>query len=132
MHSRLSTILLLVLSFPLTPAFAQEEAAILATVDELFVALGNRDRAALEAITVPGSLNISTSPGSNGEVRLSTLNYEELIAALSRPGSTALERYWDATVLVQGSIAVFWAPYDFYVDGEFTHCGIERFGYAAC
>ena len=111
------------------PLYGQnsDEQQILAVADEFFTALGNRDRQALEAITVPGSLNISTSLTSNGETRLSSLGYEELIAALSRPGTTAIERYWDATVLVQGSIAVFWAPYDFHVDGEFSHCGIDSF-----
>jgi hypothetical protein len=22
---------------------------------------------------------------------------------------------------------VFWAPYDFYIDGEFSHCGVDVF-----
>lgn len=104
-----------------------EEEAILSTINALFEALENRDKPGLEATTVPGSLNISTSIGADGSTRLTTLNYEDLISALSRPGTTALERYWEPTVLVQGSIAVFWAPYDFHVDGEFTHCGIDSF-----
>jgi hypothetical protein len=66
--------------------------------------------------------------GSDGASSFGTRNHEQLIAALSRSGGArALERYWDATVLIQGDIAVFWAPYDFHVGGEFSHCGIDSF-----
>ena len=115
-----------VLSIPLH-AQNTDEQQIISVVEKFFTALGNSDREALLAITVPGSLNISTSVTPDGETRLSTLDYQGMITALSRSRATPLERYWDATVLVQGSIAVFWAPYDFHVGGEFSHCGIDSF-----
>ncbi len=37
------------------------------------------------------------------------------------------ERYWDPTVLVRGSIAVVWTPYQFWADGKTSHCGIDVF-----
>ena len=101
--------------------------AILRVADAFFTALADRDRAALEAIMVPGSLNISTSRDANGGRSFNTADYEQLITSLSRPGAARVERYWDATVLIREDIAVFWAPYDFHVDGEFTHCGIDSF-----
>ena len=105
-----------------------DEAAILHTVDAFFAALANRDRESLEALTIPGSLNISVSVEADGSVRFSNRNHDELIAALSSPSANKpLERYWDATVLVRGDIAVFWAPYDFHVGSQFSHCGIDSF-----
>lgn len=111
------------------PLHAQDtdEQQIISVVEEFFTALSNLDRQALQAVTVPGSLNISTSITADGETRLSILDYEGMLTALSRPRATPIERYWDATVLVQGSIAVFWAPYDFHIGGEFSHCGIDSF-----
>lgn len=38
---------------------------------------------------------------------------------------TYLERMWDPTVLVEGDIAVVWAPYDFWIDGELSHGGVD-------
>lgn len=38
-----------------------------------------------------------------------------------------LERMWEATVLVDGPIASVWAPYDFHIDGQFSHCGTDTF-----
>jgi hypothetical protein len=39
--------------------------------------------------------------------------------------SQLTERYWDEELLLSDVLAVFWAPYDFYIDGEFSHCGID-------
>ena len=35
------------------------------------------------------------------------------------------ERYWDEQLLISEHLAVFWAPYDFHINGEFSHCGID-------
>lgn len=37
------------------------------------------------------------------------------------------ERIWDPLILVDEQIAAVWASYDFHVDGEFSHCGIDLF-----
>ena len=34
---------------------------------------------------------------------------------------------WDPMVQVQDRVAMVWAPYDFHLDGEFSHCGIDVF-----
>lgn len=45
---------------------------------------------------------------------------------MGQPGGGAmLERIWAPKVLLDGTMAVLWAPYDFHVDGRFTHCGID-------
>jgi hypothetical protein len=28
---------------------------------------------------------------------------------------------------MQGRIATVWAPYDFWIDGKFSHCGVDAF-----
>lgn len=45
---------------------------------------------------------------------------------LAQPeGGAKRERIWSPTVMIEGPMAVVWAPYDFHVDGKFTHCGID-------
>lgn len=41
--------------------------------------------------------------------------------------SVQVERYWDERVFINEQMAVFWASYDFWVDGSFTHCGTDVF-----
>ena len=101
--------------------------AIMETVEKFFLAIEEKDRALLESILIPGSLNISSSELPDGNAELSEMNYDMMVSALTRPGRTAKERAWNETILIQGHIAVFWAPYDFHVNGQFTHCGIDSF-----
>jgi hypothetical protein len=37
------------------------------------------------------------------------------------------ERYWSPTVHIRGGIAQVWAPYEFWIDGKTSHCGIDTF-----
>lgn len=111
----------------LAVAQENEHEQILATVQKFFDAIASRNRTLLESILVPNSLNISVRETENGDPQFSTRSYEEVVSALTRPGRSALERSWEETVLVQGHIAVVWTPYDFHIDGEFSHCGVDSF-----
>jgi hypothetical protein len=64
-----------------------------------------------------------------------------LVAILARPNSYWIdpsrddgrehrERYWSPTVLIRGDIAVLWAPYEFWIDGKTSHCGVDVFNFA--
>lgn len=122
-----SLLTLLMISKPASAQSTTDEQAILNTVDQFFTALAERNRQLLTSITVQGSLNISTSLETSGNQRIRIQNYTQLLNNLSSEGPALLERYWDPTVLIQRDIAVFWAPYDFHVNGEFSHCGIDSF-----
>ncbi len=37
------------------------------------------------------------------------------------------ERMWTPTVVLHGTIAEVHAPYDFHIDGKFSHCGTDLF-----
>ena len=106
---------------------SDDRAAILETVQKFFDSIEFRDRQLLESILVPNSLNISARELDGGEAQFNVMSYDEVVSALTRPGRNAKERSWDETVLIQGNIAVVWTPYDFHVDGVFSHCGIDSF-----
>ncbi len=38
-----------------------------------------------------------------------------------------VERGFDPVVHVQNQLATVWLPYDFYIDGELSHCGVDAF-----
>ena len=106
---------------------SDDRALILETVQKFFDSIEFRDRQLLESILVPNSLNISARELDDGEAQLNVMSYDEVVTALTRPGRNAKERSWDETVLIQGNIAVVWTPYDFHIDGVFSHCGIDSF-----
>jgi hypothetical protein len=58
------------------------------------------------------------------------LTHSDNIEYLERLGAceeTRVERIWEATVHVHGDMAAVWAPYDFWRDGAFSHCGVDLF-----
>lgn len=121
-------ILAVMLSYSII-SFSQSDdrALILETVQKFFDSIEFRDKQLLESILVPNSLNISARELDDGEAQFNVMSYDEVVSALTRPGRNAKERSWDETVLIQGNIAVVWTPYDFHVDGVFSHCGIDSF-----
>jgi hypothetical protein len=110
-----------------TPALAQTpEDEVVDVVQRLLDAIGDRDSASFRALVLPQLQNLVVLP-EDDSVRLAWRQTEESIRSLAAPGPEYLERMWEPTVLVSGPIAAVWAPYDFYRDGEFSHCGIDAF-----
>ena len=38
-----------------------------------------------------------------------------------------LERIFDPEVRIDGTLASVWAPYDFHLNKQFSHCGVDAF-----
>lgn len=43
------------------------------------------------------------------------------------PTVDIVERGFDAEIRIAGTLASVWLPYDLYVDGEWSHCGVDAF-----
>ena len=52
---------------------------------------------------------------------------EEYLADLQASKQRMQERIWNADVRVNGLVATVTAPYDFWIDGKFSHCGTDSF-----
>ncbi len=110
-----------------TPARAQTpEDEVVEVVQRLLDAISDRDSASFRALVLPQLQNLVVYT-EDDSVALAWRQTEESIRSLGAPGPKYLERMWEPTVLVSGPIAAVWTPYDFYRDGEFSHCGIDAF-----
>jgi hypothetical protein len=118
--------LLLALAVVVTPGAAApqpEQDAVLAVVDRFMTALSTNDFATLAALRVEGSVNIVERPDKSSGTLVARRPFDP---AGGKPGAYR-ERYWDPVVHVRGSIAVVWTPYEFWIDGKTSHCGIDVF-----
>ena len=61
----------------------------------------------------------------DGNIR--SFSNEEYLADLQAAKRTMRERIWNPEVRVRGAIATVWTPYDFWIDGKYSHCGIDAF-----
>ncbi len=103
----------------------EEQAEALAAVQAFFDGLGAGVEALRETRLDEGL--VTRLRERDGEWGWEIQTFAEMDAGLAANDAQLLERMWDATVLVHGPLAQVWTPYDFYVDGEFSHCGVDSF-----
>jgi len=111
------------------PASAQDaEAQVMATVEAFMDGLEAKDGEAMRALAMEDAYLALVRP-SQGDApdRTQSARLDEVVTSLTDiPGEIA-EPLGEATVLVDGPIAMVWAPFAFYMDGARTHCGIDVF-----
>lgn len=108
---------------PAESVSATDRAAVIAAVQSLFDAMRTRDTIALRAGFTPNAqlISIRTVPGAPARYQVTPLS--AFVTSIGRPGEELVERMWNPRVDVAGDIASLWAPYDFRIGSNFSHCG---------
>lgn len=120
--------------FVATPAAAQvqpaapsaDEAAILTVVDRFMQAISTNDNALMAELRLEGGFTIVSRRDPAGSDAPLVTRRVFSPSTSARPSANR-ERYWDPVVHVRGGIAVVWTPYEFWIDGKTSHCGIDAF-----
>jgi hypothetical protein len=103
-----------------------EEAAVIEAVETGLAALGQRDTATLRALNIPPAIAV-VSGFRSGEAFYRGRGLDGMIEELAADTVEMTERIWSPEVRVRGTIATLWAPYDFYVGKDLSHCGFDAF-----
>ncbi len=111
---------------PLFDDLNTDERAVARVAREFLAALSRTDTATLRTLMLPGMSLASVREGPQGPVTR-TSSGADFLTSLGGEDQALLERMWDPEVLIKGRIAVVWAPYDFHLNGEFSHCGVDVF-----
>jgi hypothetical protein len=123
--------LLLLISLPVANALADdaERTAVLTIVERAFAAISSGSIDDARAIQLADGISISFRQhpdGKAGELQMRMHTNDELLLSESGDGHDYMERWSGApTVLIRGPIAVAWGSYEFWIDGQFSHCGID-------
>ena len=102
-----------------------EEAAVLAALDNYMLAISANDLRAMEEIQLVDGMTYRARANGDDFWEVAGRPNSYWIAPSMDDGRTYRERYWSPVVHVRGPIAVVWAPYEFWVDGKTSHCGID-------
>lgn len=122
---------LLIILFAMLPATSSTQSAtdrdaVLKVVQIFFDTMTARDVEGSRKIMVPeGRFNAMDMRKPKTEPV--SFSNEEYFARLQQSKQTNRERIWNPEVRVHGLIATVWAPYDFWTDGKFSHCGVDAF-----
>jgi Putative lumazine-binding len=112
------------------PALAQstasrpsgDEQAVLDVVEMLFEFIHTKDANLVERMMVPDGVLVGVGGG-----RSSRSSRDEFASSVGSAEAEMVERMWSPEVRMDGQVAQVWAPYDFYIDGAFSHCGFDAF-----
>lgn len=113
----------LLLLWPLAGAAqSKDEKEVLAAVQLMFDGMAAHSAEKLMAATTANT-QFMAAAGSQARV----ITREAFVQSNENNKSAALERIWEPTVRIRGTIADVWAEYDYHRDGKFDHCGIDAF-----
>jgi hypothetical protein len=101
-----------------------DEAAALSVVDSSLAAISRLDFVGFTDLMLDSAVTFSAGM-RDGQYQARFRSRAQQRAM--RTESRYTERGYHPTVLVSGPVAMVWLPYDFYVDGKWSHCGVDVF-----
>ena len=129
----MTRILILLIAFVLsTQINAQEnneEKAIKKVIETFFDGLHKGDSIVMKT-TLHKEVKIqTTATNKEGEKVLKTDSLKKLLTSVANknPEHIYLEKLTSIDIKIDGNLASVWTPYEFYLNGKFSHCGANSF-----
>lgn len=106
-----------------------EKDIIKKTIEAFFVHFHDKDTVKIRTVFHTDNKMQSIGIDKNGNTRIKTESVDGFLKSFaSIPDSILIkEELIDYTILVDGSMATVWTNYQFYVNGKFSHCGVNNF-----
>lgn len=125
---RISLIFFLMLPLIVHAQLTAEEQAVRQVVDQLFVAMWEADSSKAAQVFHPSARLFTAANDASGNPVLQTTVIADFVKTI---GSLQAGRFKeDLTtydIFVDDNLGTVWATYSFYVDGVFSHCGVDAF-----
>lgn len=113
----------------LSNAQMSEPQIVRATIVKFFNAFHKQDTTALKSMVTNKVILQSVSTNKEGKTVLSEDDFSQFIKSIaSIPKDKKFEeKLLDFNIQVDGNMANAWIPYEFWFDGNFSHCGVNSF-----
>ena len=125
-------VLLLLMALGSFTAFGQDsfsEADAKKVIDVFFEGFHKGDTLQMRSVIGEEVVMQTAFMDTSGNNRLNTGSLQNLLNAIAdRPEAQQWEeRLLDYKVQIDGNLAHVWTPYEFWLNGEFSHCGANAF-----
>ncbi|WP_121665474.1 nuclear transport factor 2 family protein [Mesonia aquimarina] len=99
------------------------------TVKVFFEAFHEQDTNTLRSLAFEEFQLKSISRDENGALKITVKNYSEFLKSIKEIPSNVVfeERLLNFEFNNDGKLANVWTPYEFYINGELSHCGVNNF-----
>lgn len=104
------------------------EDSVKTVINTMFSGMKNADATLFKGAFSDSAImqTISRTREGNTIVRNESLSeFAEFVGKLKK--DSADERIRFETIKIDGPLAVVWTPYNFYFNGQFSHCGVNSF-----
>lgn len=120
-------ILLLLVSTSIS-AQKNEKEAIMKVINEVFIAMRTNDSTLLKNCFIDNPNSFTAYVDKEGNSKLVTDDFQRFVDAIGKPKDQVWsEPIWDEKVNIDGNLASVWVDYAFFVDDQFSHCGVDAF-----
>ena len=102
----------------------QEQSAVLAVADQALDRISDEDSVGLTDLMIQDA-KLYRGSFQDGHYRVRVISWSDARAMV--PRGDVVERGFNPTVLVTDTTAMVWYPYDYYLDGKWSHCGVDTF-----
>jgi hypothetical protein len=120
--------ILIIATIRCTTALAQQSAtdAVKQTVNNMFTAMRKADSTLLRSAFAKGVVFHGVATQKDGTSKLVNQDPDGFIKMVGTPHKGIYdERIVFQDIKIDGDLATVWAPYKFYIDDKFSHCGVD-------
>ncbi|MBS1920557.1 MAG: nuclear transport factor 2 family protein [Bacteroidetes bacterium] len=104
------------------------EDSIKTVIKKMFEAMKNSDAATLKSCFGDSVVFQTITRDKTGKLVVENENTNDFAESISNlPKGAADEQIRFETIKIDGPLAIVWAPYNFYYNGKFSHCGMDSF-----
>ena len=104
------------------------EDSVKAIVNQLFEGMKNSDAAMIRSAFTDSAILQSIGRNKEGKIVIRDERIDDFAKSISQiKKGAADERIVFESIRIDGPLAMVWAPYKFYFDGKFSHCGVDSF-----
>lgn len=104
------------------------EDSVKTVVNNMFAAMKNADSAGLKSAFSEWAVLQTISRTKEGQTMVRTDNIDAFASFVGKTTKgDADERITFGAIHIDGALASVWTPYQFYMKGNFSHCGVNSF-----
>jgi hypothetical protein len=109
--------------------FAQSSQDPKQTIISFFEAFHKQDSTRLKSLVTADIRMQSIGQDTEGKAKVTTTDFNQFVKSIANipKDQTFREELLDYLIQIDGPMAHVWTPYEFWYNGNFSHCGVNSF-----
>ena len=129
MQKIVTFLIVLLFSITISAQLNPQQKEIKKVIETFFDGLHKGDSTLMSSVLHKDIKIQTTSDNREGKKILKTDSKQQLLNSVAnkKPENVYLEKLLSYDIKIDGNLASVWTPYEFYVNGNFSHCGANSF-----